>query len=59
MSRCPKLDYESNSLFGNSSDKYICKATGIRMDVDDVKVFHVCKSDCSDEYRKCPIYQNS
>ena len=23
MSRCPKLDYESVSFFGNSDDKYI------------------------------------
>ena len=27
MARCPKLDYESNSYFGNSGDKYICKVT--------------------------------
>lgn len=25
MARCRYLDYESNSIFGNSTDKYICK----------------------------------
>ena len=58
MARCPKLDYESNSLFGNSSDKYICKLTGIKMDVDDPKVKYVCKVDYGEEYEKCPVYQN-
>lgn len=56
MSRCPKLDYESNSIFGNSGDKYICKLTGKLMDVDDPKVEHVCKADYGDEYKKCDIY---
>jgi hypothetical protein len=56
MSRCPKLDYESHSSFGNSGDKYICKLTGKKMDSDDTKVKHVCKSDSDDEYKKCDIY---
>lgn len=58
MARCPKLDYESNSFIGNSSDKYICQITGLKMDLDDPKVKFVCKSDCGYEYEKCPIYQS-
>lgn len=54
MSRCPKLDYESVSFFGNSDDKYICKVTGVRMDADSVKVEHLCKGSYD-----CPIYKNS
>ena len=57
MSRCPKLDYESNSVWGPSSDKYICTLTGIRMDVDSGKVDRVCKSTCGDDYKNCPDYQ--
>lgn len=45
MARCPYLDYESNSLFGNSNDKYICKLTGQKMDVDDTKVKVGCKAE--------------
>lgn len=59
MARCPKLDYESNSYFGNSSDKYICKVTGKRMDVDDPKVKEVCNRDYGEEYKTCQIYRNS
>lgn len=58
MARCPKLDYESNSYFGNSSDKYICTLTGMKMDVDDPKVKYVCKVDYGYEYEKCPIYKD-
>ncbi len=59
MSRCPKLDYESSgALWGNSGDKYICKVTGVKMDVDDLKVEHLCKGSC-DAYYQCPIYQKS
>lgn len=58
MARCPKLDYESNSLLFTSSDKYICSLTGIKMDVDDTKVKFVCNCDSGYEYEKCPIYQN-
>ena len=45
MARCPYLDYESNSLFGNSNDKYICKLTGQKMDVDDTKVKVGCNAE--------------
>lgn len=58
MARCPKLDYESNSFFGNYDDKYICKVTGMRMGVNDPKVKHVCKPDYGEEYKKCPIYKD-
>lgn len=57
MARCPYLDYSSNSYFGTSGDKYICKLTGQEMDVDDTKVKYTCKSDCDDEYEKCPVYK--
>lgn len=58
MSRCPKLDYESNSFFGNWDDKYICTATGAKMDVEDSQVEKVCKGNY-DAYYNCPIYKNS
>ena len=58
MSRCPNLDYESVSFFGNSDDKYICKVTGVRMDADSAKVEHLCKGSY-DAYYDCPIYKNS
>lgn len=58
MSRCPKLDYESNTFFGNCDDKYICTVTGSKMDVDSSYVEKVCKGSC-DAYYNCPAYQNS
>lgn len=58
MSRCPKLDYEGNTIFGNYDDKYICLLTGMKMDVDSSKVKYVCKSDYGDEYKQCPIYRD-
>lgn len=58
MARCPRLDYESHSYFGNSGDEYICTVTGMRMRVDDPKVKHVCKRDYGEEYRNCPIYKS-
>lgn len=58
MARCPYLDYESNSFFGNSRDKYICKLTGEKMDVDETKVKDICKVDYSDKYEECPVYRN-
>lgn len=58
MSRCPYLDYESNSFFGNSDDKYICKLTGAKMPVDSKQVEKVCKGSY-DAYYNCQIYKNS
>lgn len=58
MSRCPHLDYESNSFFGNSDDKYICKLTGSKMSVDSMQVENVCKGSY-DAYYECPVYKNS
>lgn len=58
MARCPYLDYESNSFFGNSNDKYICKACGKQFDVDDSQVKYTCKADYGEEYKKCPVYQS-
>ncbi|MCQ2497102.1 MAG: hypothetical protein MJ131_10990 [Lachnospiraceae bacterium] len=59
MARCPYLDYESNSIFGNSNDKFICKVTGQKMDVDDPKVEYTCKSDYDEEYKNCSIYERA
>ncbi len=59
MARCPYLDYESNSIFGNSNDKYICKLCNQRMSIDDSKVKYTCKVEYGEEYKKCPIYQKS
>lgn len=59
MARCPKLDFESNSLFfASSSDKYVCSLTGMKMDMDDTKVKFVCNCDSGYEYEKCPAYQD-
>jgi len=58
MARCPKLDYESNSLFLTTSDKYVCSVTGMKMDLDDARVKHICKPESGYEYEKCPIYQD-
>ncbi len=58
MARCPYLDYESNSFFGNSNDKFICKLSGRKMDVDDSQVRYTCKADYGDHYEDCPIYRN-
>lgn len=57
MARCPYLDYESNSYFGNSSDKYICKLSGEKMYVDDPRVKNTCKAEYGDNYEECPIYK--
>jgi len=58
MARCPKLDYESNSLFGTSSDKYICTVTGQKMDIDDKKVKYVCNPSSGYDYEQCQIYRD-
>ncbi|WP_029071005.1 hypothetical protein [Kandleria vitulina] len=59
MSRCPFLDYESNSYFGNSNDKYKCELTCQKMDVDDPKVKYTCKADYGDNYKDCEVYKNN
>ena len=58
MARCPYLDYESNSFFGNSNDIFICKLTGQKIDVDDTKVKYTCKADYGEEYERCPAFQD-
>lgn len=58
MARCPYLDYESHGYFGNSNDKYICKLTGQKMDVDDTKVKYACKADYGDKYEDCQVYRD-
>lgn len=59
MARCPYLDYESNSYFGNSNDLYICKLTGKQMHVDDSRVKYTCNVDYGDDYEECRIYMDS
>lgn len=58
MARCSYLDYESNSYFGNSSDKYICRLCGKCFDVDSPQVKYTCNADYGDEYEKCPVYKD-
>lgn len=58
MARCPHLDYESNSSWGNSNDKYICNLCGKKMDTDDSIVKHTCNPDYGDEYKECSIYKD-
>lgn len=57
MSRCPNLDYESRSFFGNSNDKYKCLLTGKEMHVNDDKVKNTCKADYGDKYKNCEVYK--
>ncbi|MDF2907557.1 MAG: hypothetical protein K0R34_2878 [Herbinix sp.] len=59
MSRCPKLEYESNTAFGNYNDEYVCTVTNKHMTVDSPQVKYTCKADYGDEYKTCPIYKNS
>lgn len=59
MARCPYLDYESNSYWGNSTDKYICKECGREMYVDDPQVKYTCNADYGEAYKDCPVYKNS
>jgi len=58
MARCPYLDYESNSLFLTTSDKYICKLTGLKMDIDSPTVKFVCKTDSGYAYEGCQVYKD-
>mgnify|MGYP000901096737 CR=1 FL=1 len=56
MSRCPYLDYETNSFFFNTNDKYICKLIDLKIDVDDPKIKYLCKAEYGDKYKECEIY---
>lgn len=58
MAQCYYLDYKSNSLFGNSNDKYYCKLCGKQFDVNDPQVKYTCKPEYGEEYKKCPVYQD-
>lgn len=58
MARCPKLDFEDHGGIFMTHDKYICKLTGLKMDVDDTKVKFVCNAEYGEEYEKCPVYQS-
>ena len=58
MARCPYLDYESNSFFGNSSDNYICKLCGRKMNVNDSQVKYTCNPSYGDNYKDCYIYKD-
>jgi len=57
MARCPYLDYESNNYIFSYGDKYVCKLSGEKMDVDDSKVERVCNADYGCKYEQCPLYQ--
>lgn len=58
MARCPYLEYESNSFFGSSSDKYICKLSGRRFETNDDHVKYTCNADYGDHYKECQIYKD-
>lgn len=58
MARCYYLDYKSNSLFGNSKDRYYCKLCGQEFKVDDPRVRFTCNADCGEKYKECPIYKS-
>lgn len=57
MARCYYLDDKSNSLFGNSNDKYYCKLCEKEFSVNDPQVKYTCKADYGEEYKRCPVYK--
>lgn len=59
MARCYYLDYKSNSLFGNSNDRYVCKLCGQEFRVEDPQVKFTCNPEYGEKYKNCPVYQNS
>lgn len=59
MARCPYLDYEDHDGWGNSDDEYVCKLCYKHMPVWDSQVKYTCNAEYGDEYKKCPVYQNS
>jgi hypothetical protein len=59
MSKCPMLEYESHSYFGNANDYYVCTISDIKMDLQDPTITSVCKVRYDDIYKECPIYQSS
>ena len=50
MARCPKLDFEDHGGIFMTHDKYVCKLTGLKMDVDASKVKFVCNAEYGEEY---------
>lgn len=58
MARCPYLDYQSNSFFGSSNDRYICKLCRKQFDTRDLQVKYTCNADYGEEYKKCPVYRD-
>lgn len=60
MARCPYLDFESSSLslFLTVTDKYICKLTGAKMDIDSSTVKFVWNPDSGYAHESCPVYKN-
>ncbi len=55
--RCPYLEYigSGKSVFGDTSDDYICNLTGQTMDLYSKKVEYTCDRDAHED---CPIYKN-
>ena len=47
------------TCYCNLRDKFICKLTGQKMDVDDPKVNYTCKTDYGEDYKNCDAYQHS
>ncbi len=60
MARCPYLDFENSSLslYLTVTDKYICKLTGSKMDIDSSTVKFFCNPDYGYAYESCPTYEN-
>lgn len=57
MAQCYYLDYISRGLFSSSNDTYICKLSNQQFQLDDLQVKCVCKAECGEEYKNCPIYK--
>ncbi len=58
MSRCPKLRMEYIVPIAMKADWAVCELTGIKMELDDTKVKHICDCDYCDAYENCPIYKD-
>lgn len=58
MASCPKLKMEYIAPISMKPDWAVCQLTGIKMELDDPRVKHVCNCDYCDAYEKCPVYQD-
>ena len=60
MARCPYLDFKNSSLSLclTVTDKYICRLTGSKMDIDSSTVKFICNPDSGYAYESCSVYKS-